>query len=161
LFCSDLLFSTQIYSGDGDPSVEFGLGLSQEYNYSVSIAHVEGELDALNPKLVQELPTDSPLALAHVRIPSMVELGGKGLSTQRDLLIIASHYFESYNTTSGGTYIGQSTVWERESKESVDDKSSAAGDSWQLFQTLETAGPVDLVPFEIDGTPWLAIANVS
>jgi hypothetical protein len=133
---------------------------SQQYNYSVSAAKVEGGSEAEDLKLnaVQDLPSDSPLALAHVRIPSMLVQGEKGLLPARDLLVVASHYFEDFNSISGGSYIGQSTVWERGSK-SVDYKSSE--DSWQIFQTLETAGPVGLEPFEIDGTPWLAVANVS
>ena len=125
------------------------------------MAKVEGgsEADALNLNAVQDLPTDSPLALAHVRIPAMVARGGKGLSQPRDLLVVASHYFEDFESTSGGSYIGQSTVWER-GPNSVEYLSSAAGKSWQIFHTLETAGPVDLEPFEIDGTPWIAVANV-
>jgi hypothetical protein len=163
MLCSDLCFGTQVNSSDQTlSSVEFGL-VSPQYNYSPSMANVEGgsEADALTLQEVQNIPADTPLALAHIRIPAMIVKGGKGWSKPRDLLVIASHYFESIDTTSGGSYIGQSSVWERISQERRYNESSAARDSWQIFQTLETAGPVDLEPFEIDGTPWLAVANVS
>ena len=115
----------------------------------------ESVSDRLSLEEVQDLPSDTPLDFAHVKIPAVVSQGLE-INPERHLLAVASNYFENSDGT-GGTYIGLSSVWEQ-----MPSNSTANGNkgSWQILQGLDTAGPVDIETFEIDDVPWIAISNV-
>ena len=150
-----------------DSIIELGLGAATQYSYFTSksaILSKVSESDRLSLQEVQSLPVQAPMAFAHITIPPVVSHGNL-TNPQRDLLAVASHYFEGSDAAGveGGSYIGLSSVWERIPSTSNANGStcSAPAESWQILQGIYTAGAVDLEAFEINDIQWIAVANVS
>jgi hypothetical protein len=141
-----------------DASIVFGAGTDPPYYFASKSAKLRlgPATDRILIKEVQDVSTNAPLDFAHIRIQAVV-IQGQQMSGPLDLLAAASFYSETVGvegSVTGGSYVGLSPIWMKNS-------SRPEMEAWQIFQNLDTAGPVDLEAFEVDNIPWLAVANVS